>query len=61
VTLFLHRGADIQARSTGIGHEATGWKEETLDEMKEQKMMRRRKKLIRVFTLAKHALFISTY
>jgi hypothetical protein len=32
---------------------------ETLDE--EEKMMLRRKNLIRVFTLAKYALFISTY
>jgi hypothetical protein len=32
----------------------------TLDEMRKQKMMRRRKIVIRVFTLAKRALFIST-
>jgi hypothetical protein len=60
-TSFLHRGADIQMRSTCIGH-GDRWREgKTLDAMRKRKMMRRRKKLIRVFSLAKHALFISTH
>jgi hypothetical protein len=33
VTPFLHRGADVQPRSTRIGHRDKGWKEETLDEV----------------------------
>jgi hypothetical protein len=33
-------------RFTCIGHGAKCWKEETLDEMKERKMMQRRKKLM---------------
>jgi hypothetical protein len=51
-------------RFTCIGHGAKCWKEETLDKMEERKMMRRRKKLMTelgFLTLAKHALFISTY
>jgi hypothetical protein len=48
-------------RFTCIGHGAKCWKEETLDEIKERKMMRWRKRLMTelgFFTLAKHALFI---
>jgi hypothetical protein len=33
-------------RSTRIGHGDKYWKEETLDEMKKAKMMRRKKKLM---------------
>jgi hypothetical protein len=33
-------------RSTYIGHGAKCWKEETLDEIKERKMMRQRKRLM---------------
>jgi hypothetical protein len=45
-TPFLHWGADVQMRSTCIGHGDKCWKEETLVEMKKRKMMRRRKKLM---------------
>jgi hypothetical protein len=45
-TPFHHWGADVQTRSTCIGHEDKRGKEETLDEMKKRKMMRRRKKLM---------------
>jgi hypothetical protein len=64
VAPLLHWGADVQMRSTCISHGAKCWKEETLDEMKERKMMRRRKNLMTelgFFTLTKLALFISTY
>jgi hypothetical protein len=63
VTPFLHWGADVQKRSTRIGHGDKYWKEETLDEMKKKKMMRQKKKLITrlgFFTLTRRALFIST-
>jgi hypothetical protein len=43
---FLHRGADVQMRFTCVGHGAKCWKEGTLDEMKERKMMQRSKKLM---------------
>jgi hypothetical protein len=46
VASFLDRGIDDQMRSICIGHGAKCWKEETLDEMKERKMMWRRKKLM---------------
>jgi hypothetical protein len=46
MTPFLHRGADIQTRSTCIGHGDKCWEGETLDEMKKKKVMRRRKKLM---------------
>jgi hypothetical protein len=46
VAPFLHQGADVQMRFTCIDHRAKCWKEETLDEMKERKMMRHRKKLM---------------
>jgi hypothetical protein len=46
VTPFLHWGADVQTRSTRIGHGNKYWKEETLDEMKRRKMMQRKKKLM---------------
>jgi hypothetical protein len=62
--LFLHRGADIQMRSTCIGHGDKCWEAKTLDAMRRRKMMRRRKKLMNelgFFTLAKRALFISTH
>jgi hypothetical protein len=62
--LLLHRGTDVQMRSTCIGHGAKCWKEETLDAMKERKMMRQRKKLMTELGFLpspKHALFISTY
>jgi hypothetical protein len=45
-TPFLHRGTDIQTRSTCIGHGDKCWEEETLDEMRKRKMMWRRKKLM---------------
>jgi hypothetical protein len=45
-TPFLHRGTDVQARSTRIGHEDMCWKEETLDELKRKKMMWRKEKLM---------------
>jgi hypothetical protein len=43
---LLHRGTNVQMRFTCIGHGAKCLKEETLDEMKERKVMRRRKKLM---------------
>jgi hypothetical protein len=43
-TPFLHCGADIQARSTCIGHGDKRWKGKTLDEIRNKKMMRWRKK-----------------
>jgi hypothetical protein len=45
-TPFLHWGTDVQARSTHIGHGDRCWKEETLDELKRKKMMRRKEKLM---------------
>jgi hypothetical protein len=45
-TLFLHRGADIQMRSTCISHGDKRWEGKTLDEMRKKKIMRRRKKLM---------------
>jgi hypothetical protein len=43
---LLLRGTDVQMQSTCIGHGAKCWKEETLDEIKERKMMRQRKRLM---------------
>jgi hypothetical protein len=45
-TSFLHRGADIQTRSTCISHGYKCWEGKTLDAMRKRKMMRRRKKLM---------------
>jgi hypothetical protein len=48
-TPFLHWGANVQTRSTRIGHGDKYCKEETLGEMKKKKkkkMMRRKKKLM---------------
>jgi hypothetical protein len=45
-TPFIHRGADIQTRSTCIGHGDKRWEGKTLDEMRKKKMMRQRKKLM---------------
>jgi hypothetical protein len=45
-TPFLHRGANIQTRSTCIDHGDERWEGKTLDEMRKKKMMRRRKKLM---------------
>jgi hypothetical protein len=45
-TPFLHWGIDVQARSIRIGHGDRCWKEETLDELKRKKMMRRKEKLM---------------
>jgi hypothetical protein len=45
-TPFLHRGTDIQTRSTCIGHGDKRWEGKTLDEMRKKKMMGRRKKLM---------------
>jgi hypothetical protein len=44
--LLLLRGADVQLQFTCIGHGAKCWKEETLDGIKERKMMQRRKRLM---------------
>jgi hypothetical protein len=45
-TLFLHWSTDVQARFTRIGHGDRWWKEETLDELKRKKKMRRKEKLM---------------
>jgi hypothetical protein len=45
-TSFLHRGADIQTRSTCIGHGDRWWEGKTLDAMRKRKMIRWRKKLM---------------
>jgi hypothetical protein len=61
---FLHRGADVQARSTCIGHGDKRCERKSLDGIRKKKMMRRRKELMKelgFFTLAKPALFISTW
>jgi hypothetical protein len=43
---FLHRGADVQARFTCIGHEDKCKGRKTLDGVRKKKMMRRRKALM---------------
>jgi hypothetical protein len=62
--LFLHQGIDVQARFTCIGHGDKRQGQKTLDRVRKKKMMRWRKALMKelgFFTLAKYALFISTY
>jgi hypothetical protein len=64
VAPFLHRGADVQARSTCIGHGDKRYERKTLDGMRKKKMMRQKKALMKELgfsTLVKPALFISTY
>jgi hypothetical protein len=46
VAPLLLRGTDVQMRFTCISHGAKCWKEETLDEIKERKMMWQRKRLM---------------
>jgi hypothetical protein len=46
-TTFLYRGADIQTRSTCIGHGDKRCEGKTLDGMRKKKMMRRRKILMK--------------
>jgi hypothetical protein len=61
---FLHRGADVQARFSYIGHGDKCQGRKTLDGVRKKKTMWRRKAVMKelgFFTLAKRALFISTY
>jgi hypothetical protein len=60
-TLLRHLRTDVQVRITSIGHGRQALGEETLDEMREKKMMRRRKivmKELGVFP-SQRALFIT--
>jgi hypothetical protein len=61
---FLHQGADVQARFTCIGYGDSRQEQKTLDGVRKKETMRRRKALMKelgFYTLAKSALFISTY
>jgi hypothetical protein len=61
VTLFLHLRTDVQVRTTSIRHGRQVLGEQTLDEMREMKTMRRRKIVMKElgFFLSQRALFIS--
>jgi hypothetical protein len=61
VTPLLHLRADIQVQTTSIGHGRQVLGEKTLDEMREMKMMRRRKIVMKElgFFPSQRALFIN--
>jgi hypothetical protein len=64
IALFLHWGANVQARFNCIGHGDRCQERKTLDGVRKKETMRQRKALMKelgFFTLAKRALFISTY
>jgi hypothetical protein len=60
-TPLLHLCADVQVRTTSIGHGRQVQGEKTLDEMRETKMMRQRKIVMKElgFFPSQRALFIS--
>jgi hypothetical protein len=47
VALFLHRGTEVQVRSTCIGHGDKQQGQKTLDGLRKKKTMRRRKALVK--------------